>query len=360
MIDSAPVRILPGDWVPWFTARTSTNPQFKFDTVAGRYVVLTFVPSAADPAAAALLDGFRGNGRVFDDAHASHFTVTADPADEAAQRLPQILPGRRTFFDPEHEVARQFGVTADTMVSYLISPRLQVMGMVNDAEPSQHVATILGMLKALPPVGAIGHVLGEAPVIIIPGVFEPALCDRLIQLYEDQGGVISGFMREEEGKTVARHDANHKVRRDAMVEDPELIGQIQARIMRRVVPAIQRAFQFQVTRMERYLVACYDATEKGHFNPHRDNTTKGTAHRRFACSLNLNPEDYEGGDLRFPEFGPRTYRPPKGACVIFSCSMLHEATLVTRGKRYAFLPFLYDEAARKIRDENLPYLAVAS
>ena len=30
---------------------------------------------------------------------------------------------------------------------------------------------------------------------------------------------------------------------------------------------------------------------------------------------------------------------------------------VTRGKRYAFLPFLYDEAAAKLRDDNLKYVA---
>ncbi|RYG88370.1 MAG: hypothetical protein EON58_20030, partial [Alphaproteobacteria bacterium] len=44
-----------------------------------------------------------------------------------------------------------------------------------------------------------------------------------------------------------------------------------------------------------------------------------------------------------------------GACV-FSCSILHEATPVTRGERFAFLPFLYDEAGAKVREENLKYL----
>jgi hypothetical protein len=29
---------------------------------------------------------------------------------------------------------------------------------------------------------------------------------------------------------------------------------------------------------------------------------------------------------------------------------------VTRGRRYAFLPFLYDEAAAKIREANNTYL----
>ena len=74
-----------------------------------------------------------------------------------------------------------------------------------------------------------------------------------------------------------------------------------------------------------------------------------------AVSINLNA-DYEGGDLRFPEYGSRTYRPPPGGAVVFSCSILHEATAVTRGERFAFLPFLYDEAAAQIRETNLKYL----
>jgi predicted 2-oxoglutarate/Fe(II)-dependent dioxygenase YbiX len=72
-------------------------------------------------------------------------------------------------------------------------------------------------------------------------------------------------------------------------------------------------------------------------------------------TLNLNSE-FEGGDLRFPEFGRQTYKVPAGGAVVFSCSLLHEATPITKGKRYAFLPFLYDEAAAKVRKENLKYI----
>ena len=39
--------------------------------------------------------------------------------------------------------------------------------------------------------------------------------------------------------------------------------------------------------------------------------------------------------------------------MVFSCSLLHEATPITRGRRFAFLPFLYDEAAAEIRRQNL-------
>ena len=42
---------------------------------------------------------------------------------------------------------------------------------------------------------------------------------------------------------------------------------------------------------------------------------------------------------------------------MFSCSLLHEVSEVTAGRRYAFLPFLYDDAAAKLREQNNQFLA---
>ena len=130
-----------------------------------------------------------------------------------------------------------------------------------------------------------------------------------------------------------------------------MIAAAQARFIRRVVPEIAKVHQFNVTRMERYIVACYAAEDGAHFSAHRDNTTKGTAHRRFAVTINLN-DDYQGGDLRFPEFGRALYRPRPGGAIVFSCSLLHEVTSVVQGRRYAFISFLYDEASQRLRDRN--------
>jgi len=179
----------------------------------------------------------------------------------------------------------------------------------------------------------------------------------LIGLYEQHGGKESGFMRDVDGKTVAIHDHGHKSRKDYTIEDQELIKQTQARIMRRVAPEILKVHQFKVTRMERYIVSCYAAEDGGHFQPHRDNTTKGTAHRRFAVSVILN-EDFDGGEVSFPEYGQRGFKPPPGGAVVFSCSLLHAVSRVTRGRRFAFLPFLYDEAAAKIREANNQFLGM--
>ncbi len=60
-----------------------------------------------------------------------------------------------------------------------------------------------------------------------------------------------------------------------------------------MLPQIERYFQFQATRMDRYIVACYDAEDGGHFHRHRDNVNAGAQHRRFALSINLN-NDFDG------------------------------------------------------------------
>ena len=79
-------------------------------------------------------------------------------------------------------------------------------------------------------------------------------------------------------------------------------------------------------------------------------------HRRFAVSINLN-HDFEGGQVSSPEYGSRSYKAPPGGAVVFSCPLLHAVSKVTSGRRYAFLPFLYDEAAAAIREQNNAFLA---
>jgi hypothetical protein len=138
-----------------------------------------------------------------------------------------------------------------------------------------------------------------------------------------------------------------KKRFDYIVQDREVRRLMHGRIARRVLPEILKAFQFNVTRIQRFVVGRYSAEDGGKFAGHRDNTTPLTAHRRFAVSVALN-EDYEGGLLSFPEYGPRTFKAPMGGAVVFSCSLLHAVSLVTSGRRYVFLPFLFDEAGMEL------------
>ncbi|WP_395646244.1 2OG-Fe(II) oxygenase [Terricaulis sp.] len=347
-----------GEPAPWFHARASTNPRYAFDTVGGRYAVLCFVNSAADPVCAEVVKAAYASP-AFNDEHACFFTVCVDPADEREKRIAERLPGARVFWDFDGAISRLYGAWSDDgenafrRLWVVLDPTLRIIDIrgFDDAAPDRLVAAV----EALPPPARHAGTESFAPVLHLANVFEPELCQTLIAIYERNGGEESGFMRERDGKTVLAYDHAHKRRRDCLVEDPALIKTLQHRIQRRVVPEILKACQFHVTRMERYLVGCYTAEDGGHFRAHRDNTTKGTAHRRFAISVNLNA-DFEGGELSFPEYGPRSFKPPPGGAVVFSCSLLHAASKVTAGKRYAFLPFLYDDAAAELREKNNPHL----
>jgi predicted 2-oxoglutarate/Fe(II)-dependent dioxygenase YbiX len=154
---------------------------------------------------------------------------------------------------------------------------------------------------------------------------------------------------ENEGKIVKQSDTSFRKRFDYYISDQRALQRTRELLERRLLPMVYRAFQFNTTRIERYLVGCYDSTTGGYFRPHRDNTAPVVAHRRFALTINLN-EEYEGGDLRFPEFGHQTFRSSPGEAIVFSCSLLHEVTPVTRDRRYAFISFFYDEASQQIRD----------
>lgn len=351
--------LLPGDQAPWFHAPAlSGNPRYAFDTAAGRPILLLFAGRAAHPAIAPALRLLAQHRSLFDDQHACFFGVSTDPNDVATGAVAQQLPGIRWFLDHDGTVSRLYGALddANSKTEYrphwlVLDTTMRVCGRFPVSAGEQAIAALNAQIAAPDEYPA-------APVLIVPRVFEPALCQRLIDLYEANGGEESGFMREENGLTVERVDYQHKRRSDYHIEDAALLEQLRARLVRFLLPQIKRALGWQATRIERWMVACYDGDNGGgHFRAHRDNTTKGTAHRKFACTINLNAADYDGGNLCFPEFGTRTYRAPTGGAVIFSCSLLHEAKPVTRGKRYAFLPFLYDEEGAKLREANLKFLA---
>jgi predicted 2-oxoglutarate/Fe(II)-dependent dioxygenase YbiX/peroxiredoxin len=354
-VPARPRPLLPGEALPWFRAKAiGGSDNYVFDTAAGRYMLMLFFGRAGDPGAAEALGCVERHRALFDDVGACFFGVTSDPDDASQGRVAQRLPGIRFFLDPTGGLAGLFGAGPaepqgpDRRHWLLVDPMLRAVAAfpLNAGEAAVEALVKARSHMPLP---------DWAPVLMAANIFEPALCERLIAHHRETGGEPSGFMRDIGGKTTLVTDPHHKMRRDREIADETLCAVLRDRIRSRLVPMVKRAFQFGATRMERYIVGSYEAGA-GHFRPHRDNTTKGTAHRRFAVTINLNAGDYDGGDLRFPEFGPRTYRAPTGGAVVFSCSMLHEATPVTRGTRYAFLPFLYDDAAAKLREANNPHL----
>jgi predicted 2-oxoglutarate/Fe(II)-dependent dioxygenase YbiX len=337
---------------PWFNVASMGNPNFAFSSLGGRFILLAFLPTpeCERRSALTLLSSL---ATCYSPQRLAAFAVSR----EAVNPVRGVEgPGLMWFFDADTQVSRLYqavdGAGAERPHWLLIDPALRTLSSGAFSE----AARLADLVRRLPSPDDHAGVTLHAPVLIVPRIFEPALCQRLICHYESAGGQPSGVMRDIGGRTVGVLD-DFKCRRDAQIGDEGVRAELRSRIRHRLLPEIKKAFQFEVTRLERYIVACYDAGEGGYFKAHRDDTTLGTAHRRFACSINLNAEEHEGGDLRFPEFGSRSYRPPTGGAVVFSCSLLHEATPVTRGRRYAFLPFFYNEEAASLRAANLRHVA---
>ena len=305
--------------------------------MAGRHVVLCFYGEGGDAAAEAAGCTLRSNADLFETGGAVFFGVSHDgTAPEGTTRH---------FDDRDGMIARAFGVAPAEgayraselrRAWYVLDPRLRVAAIFPLGAGD---AAVIRYLRALPPPAP-----AQVPVLAIPAVFEPEFCERLIRYHQSAQKIDSAILTE--GGAVTDH--GFKSRQDCRVSDRALVDQVQTRIFRRVVPEILHAFQFRASRLERMIIACYDSAENGRFGAHRDNTIPQTSHRRFAVSINLNTA-FEGGEIVFPEYGTAGFKPNAGSALVFSCSMLHVVSPVRRGRRYAVLPFVYDEPAAELR-----------
>lgn len=346
-----------GEPAPWFSGAIVGDHELKgtFDELAGRYIVLFFFGSAAKPEVADLLAKFGPGSGLLDGIRALFLGISNDPDDDKQGRLRRRHAGQLFFLDATGIVAKRYGLAEPTAtvspsairpVAFLLSPTMQIMQVIPCTDPAAFFDQVVSGLSshlANPPR------IQSAPVLVVPRVFDGGVCRDLVKLYESKGGREIGSI-EKDGKIVERFDPKFRKRLDYRISDQGRIDQTRMLLSRRLLPMVFRAFQFEATRIERYLVGCYDAQTGGYFRPHRDNTFPPVAHRRFAITINLN-EDYEGGDLRFLEFGHQTYRMPPGDAIVFSCSLLHEVTPMTHGRRYAFLTFLYDERSQQLREQ---------
>jgi peroxiredoxin len=339
-----------GDPVPWFSARTITGQAIELHVDAGRWIVLMFFGALDDARAAAALECIRSNAALLDADRLIFLGVLSEPPNDMAAIDALSGPACKFIVDQGGAIGRVYGAEGAPR-TIVLDPMLRAVANIPFDHPNGHAAMVEELLKSLPEIDASAGVPLFAPALIVPRVFEFPFCELLVKFYEEMGGSESGFLLDRDGKTQTVVDHRYKSRRDLVIVEPNLREAIRDRVVRRLVPEIRRYFQFDVTRMDRYMVSCYDAARGGHFSRHRDNVNAGARHRRFAASINLN-SDYEGGTLTLPEFGRRSYAAPVGGAIVFSCGALHQVAPVTKGKRYAFVPFFYDEPDAALRTQN--------
>jgi hypothetical protein len=299
------------------------------DLVAGRPLLLLFCPKGATlPAEAESL------GQAV--AAADGRNVVAAPAGAGDTPVPA---GYTLAFDTDGAIFRLFDAATEPRIA-LIGPNRHVLYIGADASAAQ--AALARIAPSRRPVVMAAH----PPVLVVPDVLSRADCQRLINVFAMQGQVF--VEPGHDNLPPGNHDVKQRIpdygrkdRIDHWVRQPETIAFINDRLGRRLLPEIERSFQFKITRHEAYRIGSYQGERGGELHGHRDNTHPKVAHRKFACSINLNTEQFEGGELRFPEFGNQLYRPETGAGIVFSSSLLHEPLHVTGGRRFVLLCFLY-------------------
>jgi predicted 2-oxoglutarate/Fe(II)-dependent dioxygenase YbiX len=336
MADSKAPGLVPGDLFPELVLPEPSGGMFNFtdQNVAGNTLILFLARNGLQPEMAARLEALAA---PFDDCDALLFCVTSRTGDDNDDCPVPVV------FDPEWRLAGVLGLGDDGIL--IGHPR----GRVHSIEAGHDVDAALTMAQAIQLTREPRIVGSGAPVLIVPDVLEPDLCRALIDYWEAQDKqhdlVASGKDAQ---------DATNQIKRrsDVMIRDKPLFERLKNRILQRLIPEIRRAYCFQVASFEALRIGCYDSSRGGFFKRHRDNATKYTAHRSFAMSLNLNTGEYEGGQVRFPEFGGELYQSPPGGAVVFSCNLLHEAMPVTSGRRFAVFTFFAD-AAGQAREQKM-------
>ena len=317
----APDFVLPGE---------DGTPTRFYAKAGGAPTVLLHAGPESLTAVRELAEGL--GGRVPDDVTV-HLVWQGETTSEDGLPFP-------AFLDAERKIAAGYGA-GEAPMALVLDPNLRVLDAFRLDDGRDATRRVLDVIDSLPQAEPV-EIASQAPVLFVANALDDAMCAELIDAWETRGNVETGVEQTAGGHREDTLRAQFKRRRDHVITDAELNQRIGTSLGRRIMPEIRKAFSFRATGFEGFKIGCYDASTGGFFKAHRDNLSSTTAHRSFALTLNLNA-DYEGGQLRFPEYGPNLYRPDAGAALIFSCSHLHEVLNVTAGRRFVLLSFLLGE-----------------
>ena len=221
---------------------------------------------------------------------------------------------------------------------FLLDQNQRIMEIVEIGSEGCDLTAVLSRLKEIRDERASSpSTQGRAaPVLLLPHLFDQAFCRQLIDLWKaehQEGGFSTGY-----GNT---YDASRKKTLEHVIKDPALHRYISYTLARRVGPELAKVFNYQAAfQFEVHIVMSYLPDRQDFFGLHRDDLRPENK-RRFALSLNLN-DDFEGGELHFPEYSPDGYKMAAGMGCIFSCPLLHEARPVTKGQRFVMTSFFCD------------------
>ena len=349
-------KIVLGDPVPWFTAPLISGRLFQ-PLGCRRPLDRAQLSWARQPIRAPMRELAEtpcSDAHLFDEDRIVFYGVLTappqDPAPYAADSARRRSPSLPTMTAPS--AARSAPPTMPRTI--VLDPMLRAIADIAWDHAAGHAQTVAQRAaRACRAVDDFAGVPLTAPVLIVPRVFDFQLCDVLVQFYDKLGGEDSGFLLDDDGKTV---DASSIIGSSAATISSlrirNLREAIRSQIVRRLVPADRAVFPVPGhADGPLYRRLLRQRRRRAFLSPSRQRQC-----RRAASPLRRHHQPQQGlrrlRSRAFRNSARRAYRAPRGGAVVFSCGALHQVTPVTRGRRYAFLAFLYGEADAALREAN--------
>ena len=112
-------------------------------------------------------------------------------------------PAFALLADHDGALSRNYGAL-DAPRTIVLDPMLRAIANIAWQDTDEHIAMLRELLRGLPSVDDQAGVPMNAPVLIVPRVFDFPLCELLVKLYDRMGGEDSGFMLDVAGIPVVR------------------------------------------------------------------------------------------------------------------------------------------------------------
>jgi predicted 2-oxoglutarate/Fe(II)-dependent dioxygenase YbiX len=311
-----------GDPAPTFLLASPAWGTISVERLIGRPLLLVFSP---------------GHPPVTDKA-IRRMSLKGDPLVILIRRLQRVAEANHdqtryvVLIDRDGVIHQRYHASEGT--AFLLDARHHIL---DTFELDDRQLTEEQFAKAASLCGEASH--GQPPVLTIPRVLSEQTCANLIELWRTGGNEAAEILRITGVGSKRLVDPDILRRRDYDLGESEYESRVQDTIMRRVRPELEKAFHFRIREFERMKIGCYDSKDQGGLEPHRDTDNLATKSRRFSMSINLN-QDYEGGFVCFPEFGPNRFQLETGSALVFSASLLHAVRPVERGARLALITHL--------------------
>jgi peroxiredoxin len=344
-----PARLLDaGDTAPIVHApdHTGNHASTGADRLAGKPILLLFCPVLDEPNLAA----FRACAAELAAAEASLFAISRQGIEANAAAHDRLSLPFVILADARADIFKGYGVdpfpAAPSATLFMLDSGHRVARVLERMEPAAMAAEALAELRRLGAARPAVTLQAHPPVLVLPRMltledcaFLAAVWRRGVPEYPTDGFTNAGTKREA-GDFKVVHDGAYGRAVEYIVQDESLQRFIDGRLRRRLLPEIKKAFQATGLQREGYRIAGYEAG--GFINPHRDNSIPTNAKRRFTMTVNLNAGEYEGGELRFREYGEQLYAVERGTAIVWSASLLHEVLPVTKGRRLVLGVHMFD------------------